>query len=177
MASEPFASILELPGCCCLTFRGDRVAADIAGSVFGVALPDRPCRASHADHRAALWLGRDEWLLLASASETDDLVASLTTMLAETPHALVDVSDASVGLEIHGPGATDLLSAGCPLDFDLSAFPVDMCTRTLYGKVEIVLWRKQFDRFRIDVRRSFLPYMQGLLSEVLREQASDLASA
>lgn len=177
MASDAPASLTDLADCCRLVFRGDRAAADKAGEAFEVALPAQPMRAAHADERAALWLGRGEWLLLAPADERDRLVSAIGAELGQAPHALVDVSDASLAIELHGPEATDLLSAGCPLDFDLSAFPVDMCTRTLYGKAEIVLWRKQSDRFRIDVRRSFLPYMKGLLSEVMREQANVMAEA
>lgn len=169
MTSDARASVTRLDPCCRLMFRGNRAAADLAGGAFGVLFPDRPCRAEHAGDRAALWLGRDEWLLLAPSAAMEHLTALLAAALETTPHAIVDVSDASMGLEIHGPAATEVLAAGCPLDLDIEAFPVDMCTRTLYGKAEIVLWRKEFSRFRIDVRRSFLPYIENLLIEVLRE--------
>jgi sarcosine oxidase subunit gamma len=169
--------VIDLPGCCRLVLRGDRTAADKAGEAFDVPLPAKPLRAAHVGERAALWLGRDEWHLLAPTEQAKDLTTALASALGDTPHALVDVSDNSVAVELNGPDAVDILSAGCPLDFDLTALPVDMCTRTLYGKAEIVLWRKQSDRFRIDVRRSFLPYMKGLMSEILREQANVMAEA
>ena len=56
-----------------------------------------------------------------------------------------------------------------PLDLDQAAFPVGMCTRTLFGKAEIVLWRKADDAFRVEVWRSFAPYVLGCLGEACRE--------
>jgi sarcosine oxidase subunit gamma len=46
-----------------------------------------------------------------------------------------------------------------------------MCTRTVLGKAEIVLWRLAEQRFRIEVAQSFAPYVFGLLNEALREFA------
>jgi len=46
-----------------------------------------------------------------------------------------------------------------------------MCTRTLFGKAEIVLWRTTPDTFRIEVWRSFAPYVLGSLAEAAREYA------
>jgi sarcosine oxidase, subunit gamma len=38
-----------------------------------------------------------------------------------------------------------------------------MCTRTMYDKAEIVLWRRAPDRFHLEVWRSFARYVEGLL--------------
>ena len=57
------------------------------------------------------------------------------------PHALADVSHRQVAFEARGPQAQTALSVGCPLDLDIEEFPVGMCTRTLLGKADIVLWR------------------------------------
>jgi sarcosine oxidase subunit gamma len=74
------------------------------------------------------------------------------------PHALVEVGQRQTALTVTGPLATTLLNVGCPLDLDLAAFPVGMCTRTVLAKVEIVLWRTGPDAFHIEVWRSFAPY-------------------
>jgi sarcosine oxidase subunit gamma len=44
-----------------------------------------------------------------------------------------------------------------------------MCTRTVFGKAEIVLWRTAAETFRIEVWRSFAPYVLGCLEEAGRE--------
>jgi len=44
-----------------------------------------------------------------------------------------------------------------------------MCTRTVFAKAEIVLWRTAPDAFRIEVWRSFTDYVARLLGEAARE--------
>jgi sarcosine oxidase subunit gamma len=89
--------------------------------------------------------------------------------LGETAASIVDVSDRNVGIAVNGPKAVDAINGFCPLDLDPSAFPVGMCTRTVFGKAEIVLWRTAADVFRIEVWRSFAPYVLGCLEETVRE--------
>jgi sarcosine oxidase subunit gamma len=119
---------------------------------------------------AALWLGPDEQLLLAPVNF--DIGSALESVLRELPHSLVEVSHRQTALEVSGPRATLLLNAGCPLDFDLKAFPVGMCTRTVLAKAEIVLWRTSQDVFHVEVWRSFADYVSGFLAEIARELAS-----
>lgn len=119
---------------------------------------------------SALWLGPDEQLLLAP--DGADLAAALHAPLRDLPHSLVEVSHRQIALHVSGPHATALLNAGCPLDLDLDAFPVGMCTRTVLAKAEIVLWRTAENVFHIEVWRSFAPYVSSLLAEVAREFAS-----
>jgi sarcosine oxidase subunit gamma len=40
-----------------------------------------------------------------------------------------------------------------------------MCTRTVLGKCDIVLWRRAVDAFRIEVWRSFADYASRFLAE------------
>lgn len=145
--------------------QGGPAARAAAGAAFGVPLPERACRASTLAERAALWLGPDEQLLLAPAAETDALAARLEAALAGTAHSLVDVSHRQVALELSGPQASAILNSGCPLDLDLTVFPIGMCTRTLLGKVEIVLWRRGSAEFHLEVWRSFFDYVSRWLLE------------
>jgi sarcosine oxidase subunit gamma len=94
---------------------------------------------------------------------------ALQDALEREPHSLVDVSHRQTGLEIGGPRAADILNSGCPLDLDLTAFPVGMCTRTVLVKAEIVLWRTAADVFRLEVWRSFTDYVARYIAEVARE--------
>lgn len=157
-------------------FRGGDEAAALAGTAFGVDLPREALRASVTGPRAALGLGPDEWLLIASDFAQDAacagaLQAQLEGALAGTPHSLVDISHRQGALAIEGRDAAPALNGGCPLDLSVAAFPVGMCTRTLFGKAEIVLWRTAPDRFHIEVWRSFTGYVAGLLAETCRDAA------
>ncbi len=164
--------IAALPPQARFSFRGDAEAVACAAAGFGLALPVRTCRALASDDRAALWLGPDEWLLLAPKDAEDSVEDALRAALGNAPHALVRISDRHAALTVAGPHAESLLAAGCALDLDAAAFPADMCTRTLLAKAEIVLWRNRSDGFRLEVRRSFAGYAWDFLAEAAREHAA-----
>jgi sarcosine oxidase, subunit gamma len=166
------ATVVGLPRLGRFILRGRPNAVEAADRAYGVALPRQACRAALAGNRTALWLGPDEWLLLLPESEAEHCAAALTEALAGLPHSLVDISHRHVGLDVAGPQAATVLSVGCPLDLDGSVFPAGMCTRTVLGKAEIVLWRVAEQRFRIEVAQSFAANLLGLLKEALRELAT-----
>jgi len=138
--------------------RGRPEALSAAETALGFALPQQACRAASAGERHALWLGPDEWLLLAPALEGDGLGAALEAAMEGLPHSLVEVGQRQTAILAAGPKATALLNVGCPLDLDLEAFPIGMCTRTLLAKTEVVLWRTGPESFHIEVWRSFAVY-------------------
>src|SRR5215469_13557627 len=142
-----------------------RAAAEAAA---GLGIPVQACRAIMQGERAALWLGPDEWLLIAPEAQGAALAASLSNALSRLPHSLVDVSHRQSACELRGPQATTLLSAGCPLDLDESTFPVGMCTRTMLAKAEVVLWRTAPEAFRLEVWRSFVAYVSQFVAEAAR---------
>lgn len=102
----------------------------------------------------ALRLGPEEWLLL------DATVGPI-----EAPHSLVDVSDRQVAFNLSGPEVAGVLAGGVPLDLSLGAFPAGTATRTVCGKAEVVLWRRSEHEWRVEVWRSFAPYLATLLAQ------------
>ena len=152
-----------------LILQCDAAARSAAATVWGVPFSEEHCRAHSLGERATLWLGPDEHLLWQASRESLLPIADLEKALATHPHSLVDVSHRQVALEISGPHAAVILAGACPLDLDAREFPVQMCTRTVLAKAEIVLWRTAPDAFHVEVWRSFQPYAQALLSEIGRE--------
>ena len=138
---------------------GQRLIVRGDASGLGLAVPDA-CRATVSGDRALLWLGPDEFLLLAPEG-------------AEPPRlpGAVDVSHRDVGIGVTGPRAQWVINAFCALDLHHSAFPIGMCTRTLFGKAEIMLWKTEADTFCIEVARSFAPYVWACLGDARQEFA------
>jgi sarcosine oxidase subunit gamma len=157
------------PECARFSARADGAAADVLGSAFGVELPRQACHANSRDTRAALWLGPDEWLLLAPDGEAEAITRHLMDALHGEPASIVDISSRQVAIAVSGAKAAEALNAFNPLDLHLDTFPVGMCTRTIFGKAEIVLWRTAPEAFHIEVWRSFAPYVLGCLDEARRE--------
>ena len=140
-----------------------------AGTALGIDVAQVACRASQGGTRAALWLGPDEYLILAPEAEARLLARTLEDALRSEPHSLVDVSHRQTALEIRGPRVEEILNSACPLDLDVRAFAVGMCTRTVFAKAEIVLWRTAVDAFRLEVWRSFTDYVARFICEVVSE--------
>ncbi|EPE95325.1 sarcosine oxidase subunit gamma [Rhizobium grahamii] len=130
-------------------------------SALGVTVPASPKTSGRKGGRAALWLGPDEWLVIDEAGA--DLMAPLAK--SAVLHSATDVSHRNVAIVVSGPGAEATISAGCPQDLSLEAFPVGACSRTLFGKAEIVLFRTEDDTFRVECWRSFADFVFGLLAE------------
>ena len=160
-----------LPPAARFTLRGRAPVMAAAGAALGLNISDVACRSSANGQRAVLWMAPDEQLILAASEGGESLGAHLRAALSALPHSLVDMSHRQLALEVSGPTAQTLLNAGCPLDLHISAFPVGMCTRTVLGKADIVLWRTGPDSFHVEVWRSFADYVARFLTEAARELA------
>jgi len=172
-----------LPPAARLVLHGDAQARAAAAPIWGAGFSEAACRATVEGTRATLWLGPDEYLLIDSAGGSDTApdtaalrnepqipaASALERALAGIPHALVDISHRQFALEVSGPHAGAILNGACPLDLDLREFPIGMCTRTVFAKADIVLWRTRADAFHVEVWRSFAGYVTGLIGEIGRE--------
>ena len=138
------------------------VDAAAIGAAIGLELPADMLRVTVSAAGRALHLAPDEWLLVGWAPAMG--------LTLPQPCSLVDVSSRSSSLAIQGGLASRLVASGCPLDFE--EMPPGLATRTLLGKVQIVLERHQ-DCFRMHYGRSFDDYV----TQWLRTAASDLPAA
>ncbi|TCL69644.1 sarcosine oxidase subunit gamma [Rhizobium sp. BK251] len=145
-----------------------------AGSVaalstaLGLDLPTKPKTSTRRDGRLALWLGPDEWLVIDEGGS--DLVAAAGQSAAL--HSAVEVSHRNTAIIVSGEGAEATLASGCPQDLSLETFPVGACSRTIFGKVEVVLVRIEDETFRVECWRSFSDYAFGLLAEAAEDAAN-----
>lgn len=149
-----------------LRARVDAVAA--LSAALGLDLPRRPKTSVSVGPRHALWLGPDEWLVIDESG--GDLPAAVKA--ADTLHSAVDVSHRNTAIIVSGEGAEATLAAGCPQDLSLAAFPVGACSRTILGKIEVVIWRRGAAEFRVECWRSFAAYAFDFLNEAARDAAA-----
>jgi sarcosine oxidase subunit gamma len=116
--------------------------------------PSEPNTTASVGSHTVLWLGPDEWLVLGGREE--DYAAAA---------AAVDVSANRVVLELAGPDAAHALSAGCALDLHPAAFPPGGCAQTLLARAQVILVRREVERWWILVRPSFAPYLRAWLRD------------
>ena len=169
MAELLAASIRRLPAERRWSLRCRPASITAIGGALGLPLPEPMCRSTESGARAVLHLGPDEWLLRAPEGD-GDWVEVIAPALTGQAFSLVDVSHRQVAVMLASPSAETILAAGCPLDLRIEAFPVGMCTRTVFGKAEILLWRRQ-QGFLVEYWRSFSDYVEGLLAQAERDSA------
>ena len=162
VASSPL--LRQLPPASRLVLRGGPQVLAVAADTLGLQHDETPCRAVSNDAWAALWLGPDERLLIGPADQGGEMHGLLQRALAEMPHSLVEIGHAHLAFELSGAQAATALNTGCPLDLDPAVFPVGMCTRTVFAKAQIVLWRQGPETFRVETARSFAPYVRNILA-------------
>ena len=149
-----------------LALRAPEKSLAALSKALGLKLPATPKSSTTKGSRSALWLGPDEWLIIDDGDK--DPLADCAAV--KVLHSAVGVSHRNVGISVTGAGAADTINAGCPQDLSLGAFPVGACSRTILGKVEIVLFRTAEDAFRVECWRSFSDYVLTFL-----EQAAESA--
>lgn len=151
-----------------ISLRAPAASVAALAKALSLTLPTKPKTSAANDGRIALWIGPDEWLIIDEAG--GDPLADCAKVKAL--HSAVDVSHRNVAFAVTGPGAEATISAGCPQDLSLNAFPVDACSRTILGKVEIVVLRTAEDAFRIECWRSFSDYVFGFLADAAKDAAA-----
>lgn len=165
----PFAGLRVGERLTRFSLRGELSVLASALAPSGAPISLSACRAVEAEGCAALWLGPDEQLLLVQEGDAARLTQRVTDHLAAVPHSLVDISQRQAAFQITGENARTLLAAGCPLDLRDGAFPVSMCTRTIFEKCEIVLWRRSAGSWHLEVGRSFAWHVTAVLAQAARE--------
>jgi heterotetrameric sarcosine oxidase gamma subunit len=151
-----------------ISLRAPAASVGVLSEALGVSLPLKPKSATTKAGRTALWLGPDEWLVIDEAGKDPLADCARVTAL----HSAVGISHRNVAIAVTGPAAAVTINAGCPQDLSLAAFPAGACSRTILGKVEIVLMRTADDAFRVECWRSFSDYVWAFLTEAARDAAA-----
>lgn len=157
--------IATLPPAERISLRAPAASLSALSKALGVSLPARPKNSATAKGRTALWLGPDEWLVIDEADR--DPLADCAGV--KVLHSAVGISHRNVAFSVTGARAETLLSSGCPQDLSLAVFPVGACSRTILGKVEIVLLRTAPDAFRVECWRSFSDYVRDFLTDAAKD--------
>lgn len=151
-----------------ISLRAPAASLPALSKALGVALPQKPKSSASNGGRTAMWLGPDEWFIFDEAG-TDPLAA--LAGVAEL-HSAVGISHRNVAISVAGPAAAATINSGCPQDLSLKAFPVGAASRSVLGKVEIVLLRTAEDTFRLECWRSFSDYVWTFLTEAAKDAAA-----
>lgn len=149
---------------------GDAALMTRLADVLGTRPPTEPNRTAISDDgtRQVLWLGPDEWLVVAEPGTGPALESALRDALGEGRGAIVDVSANRTTLSVSGPRARDLLAFGCSIDIDERRFKPGHCVQTLLARANVIIvpvGPAVEPAFRVLVRPSFAAYLAAWLSD------------
>lgn len=166
----PVVQVAERPFLTQITLRVRDADAEAAvGVALGVPLPTTPCTFTRGTgphgELEVLWMGPDEYLVLAEPGLQSPLEEALRAALGAAAGAVVDVSAQRTALALSGPRVRDVLAHGCAIDLHPTAAPTGTCVQTLLAQAGIVLLVRDAGRgeFGLLVRSSFAAYLAAWL--------------
>lgn len=176
LAATPEAVHLrELPFLTQLNLRVDAggPAAGPLAEALGGSLPTAPNTAARAGDLTTLWLGPDEWLVVAPGGAPEDLEKSLRQAIGTEPGAVVDQSAHRTTLEVTGACARDVLAKGCSLDLHPRVFGAGSCAQTLLAQAPVLLLARggEDTTYWLLVRSSLASYVVDWLLDASVEYA------
>lgn len=148
-------------------------AAQRIALVLGGPLPTVACTAKTYGEREVLWLGPDEWLVVADPQDSQ-LEAAIGAAIGDDAGAVTDVSGQRTALHLSGPAAGEVLTRGCAIDLHRQVAPAGTCVQTLIARtgVTIVVRDDTATRYLLLVRASFADYLAAWLVDACTELRS-----
>jgi sarcosine oxidase, subunit gamma len=113
------------------------------------------------ESRDVLWLGPDEWLVVARPEEATMIVRELEETLAGH-HSVLDVSANRIAYELRD--GLEQLATSCGLDLHPSRWRPGVCAQTLFGQAQVILHQRDERTTRLFVRPSFAGYFADLFA-------------
>ena len=173
-ASDPGqVAIRELPFLSQIVLRGNvGNPAFLAATqmALGLDLPLMAGAAVQAGPLRALWLGPDEWLLVAADGAAPVLLARLAEALDGVHAQAVDVSANRTVIALEGRRAAEVLAKGLTLDLHPRDFGPGRVTQTILARAAVILEQTgEAPAYRLYVRNSFAAYLAAWLLDAAAE--------
>lgn len=134
LGERPFRAQVNLRG----EGQKERFRAAVEAAL-GLALPGTPNTAARAGEITVLWLGPDEWLVVAPPGGEDRTARALLEALSGHRAAVTEVGEARTVIAVSGPRARDVLAKGCTLDLHPRAFGPGRCAQSTLAGVDVIV--------------------------------------
>ena len=139
--------------------------------IIGMSLPKEADNISVKEKITLLWLGPNEWLLvsnveIAKESNIYELEQVLFDRISKTNlGAVTNVTDHFTIFSLSGSNIFEVLSKGCPYDFDSENFSDNKIVQTILNHIDVTIHRKSKNAIDLYVRRSFADYLWNWLKD------------
>ena len=141
------------------------------GKNINMILPIEANTSTTSDNYTSLWLSPDEWMIISNNSTDKDnnqyeIEELLFNKISKTNlGAVTDVSDQFVMINLKGEKIFDLLSTGCPLDFNDFSSKIGSVAQTLLAQIDVIIHHNEKNSINLFVRRSFSEHLMSWIND------------
>jgi len=145
--------------------------ASTAGKILGMILPKEPCSISAKEQITCMWLGPNEWLLVSNDMITKDsndydLEKVLFNEISKKNlGAVTNVSDQYTIFNLTGSNIFEIISKGCPFDFNSESFGDNKAVQTVLNHIDVTIHRRNEEDVDLYVRRSFSKHLWNWIKD------------
>ena len=155
-----------------LNLRGrSREFLSIIGKNINMILPMEANTSSSSDSYTSMWLSPDEWMLISNntvdkENNKYEIEELLFNKISKTNlGAVTDVSDQFVMIKLKGEKIFDLLSTGCPFNFNEFKTKKGAVAQTLLLQIDVIIHLKEINTVNLFVRRSFSQHLMSWIDD------------
>jgi sarcosine oxidase, subunit gamma len=135
------------------------------GKNINMILPLEANTSSSSDKYISMWLSPDEWMVVSNntvdkENNNYEIEKSLFNKISKTNlGAITDVSDQFVLINLNGENVFNLLSTGCPFNFNDFKTKKGAVAQTLLAQIDIIIHHRELNNVNLFVRRSFSEHL------------------
>ena len=145
------------------------------GKILGIILPKESCSTSSNENVTSLWLGPNEWLIVSNQEISKEggvyeLEQVLFDGISKTNlGAVTNVTDQFTIFSLSGSNIFEVISKGCPFDFDSDNFGNNKVVQTILNHVDVTMHQRSENVVDLYVRRSFASYLWDWLKDAAKD--------
>ena len=135
------------------------------GKNINMILPIEANTSSSNDNYTSMWLSPDEWMVVSNNIINKDynnyeIEEILFNKISKTNlGAVTDISNQFVMINLNGEKVFDLLSAGCPFNFNKFKGKKGAVAQTILLQIDVVIHLKEINTVNLFVKRSFSEHL------------------
>ena len=143
------------------------------GKELSIIPPTESNTSSGNENLNILWLGPDEWLLYSNNKIDLNNINTLENKLFNEISkvkigSVTNVSDHWIMINLKGKKVFELLSSGCPFNFNEFKKTKGSVTQTLLNHIDVIIHNKNINDLNLFVRRSFSSHLWSWMNDSAR---------
>jgi heterotetrameric sarcosine oxidase gamma subunit len=146
--------------------RADDIDAAVQAAL-GVGVSARPNQSVVGAECEVAWLGPARWLIRFAEGDEGAKEAALHKEMADVTASVVDATHQYMSFGLSGRRAGEFLARVCSLDLGAKAFRPGFVSRTLFGRLPVLLEYCEPDSFRLSVDQSLARFAWALFAAIL----------